>query len=273
MKNGENAVSLTSKTDYYPFGMPMPNRNIEGNYRYKFQGQEKDPETGKEAFELRLWDSRIGRWLTPDPYGEFSSPYIGMGNNPLKYVDIDGGRIYIWHTVGGKLTKFEYKNGSLYYASNGKQYAGTDSFLTEVKNSLSKLDYGYQYKNWRMDSNGNSSSVGFINSLVTSKKVYEIQYAKGRNVTQGLRIYLDPTTKVKTYTLKGYKLSPFFVTVGHELGHAYDNANGIADKSVWYKLDTNGDGVKNYPVKKSEQFASAIENMFRGEPPARPSMR
>ena len=34
MKNGENAVSLTAKTDYYPFGMPMPNRNIEGNYRY-----------------------------------------------------------------------------------------------------------------------------------------------------------------------------------------------------------------------------------------------
>ena len=31
MKNGENAVSLTAKTDYYPFGMPMPNRNIEGN--------------------------------------------------------------------------------------------------------------------------------------------------------------------------------------------------------------------------------------------------
>ena len=60
MKNGENAVSLTAKTDYYPFGMPMPNRNIEGNYRYKFQGQEKDAETGKEAFELAFvgWTNR-----------------------------------------------------------------------------------------------------------------------------------------------------------------------------------------------------------------------
>ena len=70
MKNGGNAVSLTAKTDYYPFGMPMPNRNIEGNYRYKYQGQEKDAETGKEAFELRLWDGRIGRWLTVDPMRE-----------------------------------------------------------------------------------------------------------------------------------------------------------------------------------------------------------
>lgn len=69
----------------------MPNRNVEGDYRYAFQGQEKDPETGKEAFELRLWDSRIGRWLTTDPYGQYSSPYLGMGNNPISMMDPDGG--------------------------------------------------------------------------------------------------------------------------------------------------------------------------------------
>ncbi|MCF6294916.1 MAG: RHS repeat-associated core domain-containing protein [Flavobacteriaceae bacterium] len=78
--------------NYYPFGMPMPNRNLEGNYRYKFQGQEKDPETGMEAFELRLWDSRIGRWLTTDPAGQFNSPYLGMGNNPINGIDPDGGK-------------------------------------------------------------------------------------------------------------------------------------------------------------------------------------
>ena len=68
----------------------MPNRNVEGNYRYRFQGQEKDSETGKEAFEARLWDSRIGRWLTIDPAGEFFSPYLGMGNNPISIIDPDG---------------------------------------------------------------------------------------------------------------------------------------------------------------------------------------
>jgi len=81
---------LGKRIDYYPFGMPMPNRNIEGNYRYKFQGQEKDPETGMEAFEERLWDNRIGRWLTPDPAGKGDSPYTGMYNNPLKYIDVKG---------------------------------------------------------------------------------------------------------------------------------------------------------------------------------------
>ena len=70
----------------------MPNKQItDGNYRYNFQGQEKDPETGMEAFELRLWDGRLGRWLSVDPAGEFFSPYLGMGNNPVSETDPTGG--------------------------------------------------------------------------------------------------------------------------------------------------------------------------------------
>lgn len=91
-KVGTALVSLTGKSDYYPFGMPLPNQQItDANYRYAFQGQEKDPETGMEAFELRLWDGRLGRWLTVDPYGQYFSPYLGMGNNPISRIDPDGG--------------------------------------------------------------------------------------------------------------------------------------------------------------------------------------
>ncbi|MBC7438817.1 MAG: hypothetical protein H7250_02370 [Flavobacterium sp.] len=39
----------------------------DGNHRYDFQGQDKDPETGMEAFQLSLWDGRIGRWISLDP--------------------------------------------------------------------------------------------------------------------------------------------------------------------------------------------------------------
>ncbi|CAM1370094.1 hypothetical protein TPENAI_60790 [Tenacibaculum litopenaei] len=59
-----------------------------------YQEREKDPETGKEAFQLRLWDARIGRWLTTDPYGQFKSPYMAMGNNPINFIDPDGGFCY-----------------------------------------------------------------------------------------------------------------------------------------------------------------------------------
>ena len=142
MKNGENAVSLTSKTDYYPFGMPMPNRNIEGNYRYKFQGQEKDSETGKETFELRLWDGRIGRWLTVDPAGEFFSPYLGMGNNPISNIDPDGGCVDCDQNAA---------NGSTYTDASGASWTkgadgwGIDSQFSDrgatVTASLSNIKY------------------------------------------------------------------------------------------------------------------------------------
>ncbi|MFV0515420.1 MAG: RHS repeat-associated core domain-containing protein, partial [Jhaorihella sp.] len=70
--------------------MPLPNRNVDGGYRYNYQGQELDRETGKVAFEARLYDSRINRWLTIDPAHEFHSPYLAMGNNWVSVIDPDG---------------------------------------------------------------------------------------------------------------------------------------------------------------------------------------
>lgn len=105
--------------------MPMPNRNLQGDYRYAYQGQEVDPETGKEAFELRLWDNRIGRWLTTDPYGQYNSPYLGMANNPISAIDPDGGFSWLgaqwfklWH--GGEISEVEHSSGNgSYYKVTG----------------------------------------------------------------------------------------------------------------------------------------------------------
>jgi RHS repeat-associated protein len=80
--------------DYYPFGLEISDRQItREEYRFKYQGQysEKDEETGWNHFELREYDPVIGRWISIDPYGQFHSPYIGMGNNPVSGVDPDGG--------------------------------------------------------------------------------------------------------------------------------------------------------------------------------------
>lgn len=42
------------------------------------------------AFELRLYDPPINRWMAPDPAGQYSSPYPGMGNDPVNGIDPDG---------------------------------------------------------------------------------------------------------------------------------------------------------------------------------------
>lgn len=153
-KTGTAVYALTAKTDYYPFGEPMPNKTTtDNNYRYAFQGQEKDPETGMEAFELRLWDGRLGRWLTVDPYHEFHSPYVGMGNNPVNLTDPDGGCTkcpknnvkpgdQFNHPEAGMLTYKEFKNGGSWLDSAGGIYM--DDVVIGA-NTMTPFDVGVEW--------------------------------------------------------------------------------------------------------------------------------
>ncbi|PKD18732.1 hypothetical protein APR41_17635 [Salegentibacter salinarum] len=166
-KNGENALAIQAKTDYYPFGMAMPSRNIDGQYRYAYQGQEKDDETGMEAFELRLWDARIGRWLTVDPYGQFNSPYLGMGNNPISMVDPDGGyknwfqAVAGWIGGGFKGNIFKSNDPATPLHKYGIDKTNSENGILvdfgNIKGDL--LDAGYS---WRSDGQGAIHSSGNI---------------------------------------------------------------------------------------------------------------
>lgn len=40
-----------------------------------------------------FYDSRIARWLTVDPAGQYASPYVAMGADPVNGVDLDGGTV------------------------------------------------------------------------------------------------------------------------------------------------------------------------------------
>ena len=88
-------ASLEEWTDHDAWGTPMEGRREVSTlrYRYGYQGQECE-QVGTVSsifFELRTWDTRIGRWTAPDPYGQYFSPYMGMGNNPVSMTDPDGG--------------------------------------------------------------------------------------------------------------------------------------------------------------------------------------
>lgn len=90
-----NVADVVTYTDYYAFGSVA--RAGGTGYRYGYQGQyaekDKGDETDWNAFELRMYDARLGRWLSTDPYNQFDSPYTSMGNNPVNGVDPDGGYV------------------------------------------------------------------------------------------------------------------------------------------------------------------------------------
>ena len=70
----------------------MPGRSYNlNNYRYNYQGQERADNSNWQNFELRMHNPDLGRWMSPDPYGQFFSPYVSMGNDPVSGTDPDGG--------------------------------------------------------------------------------------------------------------------------------------------------------------------------------------
>ncbi len=91
-KNSSGQADMIQYNDYYPYGS-IAQRGGLNTYRYDYQGAyaEKDPITGWNNFQLRMYDGKIGRWLTMDPAGQFASPYEGMGNNPVGVIDPSGG--------------------------------------------------------------------------------------------------------------------------------------------------------------------------------------
>ena len=102
-KDANGDAIIDSHADYYPFGWSMPGREMIApqRYRYAYQGIEKDEETGWSAFELRMYDARTARWMSPDPYGQYYSPYLAMGNDPVGRVDPDGGLDFSFLDWGG----------------------------------------------------------------------------------------------------------------------------------------------------------------------------
>ncbi|MEW5744707.1 MAG: FG-GAP-like repeat-containing protein [Nitrospirota bacterium] len=88
---------------YYPFGETIP-----GGYgiaKYKYTGQEEDPETGLYYYNARYYDPALARFISADTIvGDPRDPqdlnrYSYVNNNPLKYTDPTG------HLKLGKIFK------------------------------------------------------------------------------------------------------------------------------------------------------------------------
>ena len=109
-------ADILSAQDYYPFGQPMPGRfgklvgsgstytftiGQTGTYRYGYNGMEMDNEIkgfgNSEDFGARMYDPRIGKFLSLDPLAKkYSgvSPFSYCLNSPIKLIDPDGKEPY-----------------------------------------------------------------------------------------------------------------------------------------------------------------------------------
>jgi RHS repeat-associated protein len=154
-RSGDEKLSVTSWTDYYPYGkVAKTSCPSNGAYRYGYQGEfaEKDGETDWNSFELRQYDSEIGRFTTTDPMGEFWSSYVGMGNDPVNLTDPTGGVTDDFHY--DKDGNFMYKeekswlhdlffgHRAVYHGEAGDIYIYLQDQFTDPKRIMGELKAG-----------------------------------------------------------------------------------------------------------------------------------
>ena len=257
---------ITSSSDYYPFGAPIQGRSFSSTeYRFGFNGKVNDGEVNGEGnsidFGARIYDTRLGRWLSVDPlyiYYCYSSPYTGNGNNPIICKDVDGRRIQIIISEG---VNVEYYNGQLYkVASSGKRsnalYNGTNENAKLIMNTLNELKTS-------------KTGLELVNYVQNSNAIQEINTHSGSNpttnATEGrdnplMKFNIDAEVD-KAFTTAGVEFQPLHIKLGHELAHFYGkfkDENGPKQYELWVDFGENS-------PRKTEIFATHYENMLRSE--------
>jgi len=97
-----SAGTLCYDADFYPYGGERVVTNTCAQ-NYKFEGKERDTETGNDDFGARYYTSKVGRWLSADwssvpapvPYADLTNPqtlnlYAMVRDNPEAFADLDG---------------------------------------------------------------------------------------------------------------------------------------------------------------------------------------
>lgn len=105
-------ADVVSQSDYFPFGMELPNQGYDpanptsnvdqGEYRYSFQGQEKDDEIKGEGnsvnYKYRMHDPRVGRFFAVDPLASqypHNGPYNFSENRVIDGLELEGLEVYV----------------------------------------------------------------------------------------------------------------------------------------------------------------------------------
>ena len=91
-------ADIRTASAYYPYGSMFPGTNAGlADYEHGYQGKEEFDQLYGEGnaynFGARIYDPRLGRWLSVDPKAKDSpenSPYIAMGNDPVNRIDKGG---------------------------------------------------------------------------------------------------------------------------------------------------------------------------------------
>ncbi len=92
--------ALKTQYAYLPFGKPFAGAGATSDpIGNRFMGQAYDAEIGLYDFRARLYDPVLRRFCGPDPAGQYASPYLFVGNDPMSMID-PSGTVSVWAQIG-----------------------------------------------------------------------------------------------------------------------------------------------------------------------------
>jgi RHS repeat-associated protein len=246
------SADVVTANDYYPFGMTMPGRKYSqstSSYRYGFNGKENDKDAGEgiQDYGMRIYDCRLGRFLSTDPitksYPELT-PYQFASNTPIQGVDLDGLELYF--SVDGSLIGKFGKDLTIRLVSDRevvraiKQDVKNKLNLTEKEFSSYKINSSTLYETLRQITETKKSALPIGLASVVTAKGEVIQGSSQAAFIDASGLLTTPETlPVYTPPILDADKERFTVIHAHSLDAFTKNASGDFEK-VAYDVPISG---------------------------------
>ena len=244
--------SIDSRYIYDAFGNQLDNSADINPFRYC--GEYYDAETGLIYLRNRYYDSTNGRFINEDPIKDGLNWYVYCGNNPVAFVDPSGLILKLEGTEEEKAAMME----SLKILTCDRVAIDDDGIIRMIDNP----DAEYEF----------SVGVSLVSSLVDNKNTIMMSFGD-RNDTneQGGIITVSLSKNLEECLAWSYEsnsiermTTPAFMSVGHELIHAYHYATGSVisndnSKGTYYYYDENGNKQWNVDARQEELNTVGID--------------
>lgn len=258
------------KSDYYPFGAVAkvwnnPEQTQQEKYRHGYQGQysEQDSTTGWNAFELRMYDPLIGRWLQVDPARQYASSYVGMGNNPISGVDPDGGFNQGVNSKGEVVFDDGLDDGNVFLVNDG--------FTGEINDLATLQANSTQIVNDWVWMGTNSQLFDYVHSQFSSVGLNSFANYEIGNDKNGFAVDVFDTYRngAGNYVVKGdrnvgnwrFMINNIPSTKNSFLGDVYSLRNALAHEKGHVLLSVQlSHGERNLIFKSAGARREYIEN-------------
>jgi RHS repeat-associated protein len=216
-----------------------------------FTGKERDEETGYGYFGARYMDHELmTMWISVDPLADkypSISPYAYCAWNPVRLVDPDGRKIWIYNYDG--------KGSNLRYEPGKTRPMGTKAAQEQIRslNRMTQTDAGWKLI-YRMDKSGD-------NFYISNKSTGTPQTSVTTACSDGAMLKMNGNNDIRS--------------IAHELFHAFQINQDQGGTTYYNEVEAYVFGeivTKQYynnigsePPKKSRAFLSQNPNTNEGK--------